>query len=379
MCRHAPPPPTGPSARCVRQAKSETDDPSGPTDEPQLQPQSGAGPVTGCSAWAWWPTGCVSVSPPAWPSPSGSKLKTAPRTIGAFLRRPALLGFLAILSICIGASLPGSPFKLEMAGTWFFGEPSVFNPEQVLLLLPGVVAVYGGMLLFVRVWYGLVQTLRHRPGAPDPPVGLDAGGLDRPPPHGGPALQPRRLLLRRPGRDDEPPHQPLPLRPGDHRLGPIREPGRRPVDEHPGSLRSVLLDGGRLVRPRPAGTTPWSPSCSCACCRWWAWRLIAYCIPKLARAYGRDPGSAFVLAVLNPLTLLALIGGVHNDAIMVGLLLAGITAAKLPTPGMGHHPVHHGGRHQGAGGHRHHLRRLGLGRARRDLAGAGAAAGQGRR
>jgi hypothetical protein len=63
--------------------------------------------------------------------------------------------------------------------------------------------------------------------------------------------------------------------------------------------------------------------------------LVAYCIPKLARAYGRDPGQAFVLAVLNPLTILALIGGGHNDAIMVGLLVAGITAAKCRHPIVG--------------------------------------------
>ena len=86
----------------------------------------------------------------------------------SFLRRPALLGFLAILSICVGASLPSSPFKLEMAGTWFFGEPSSTNPVDSFLLLPGVVAVYGGMILFVRVWFGLVQALRRRPGAPLP-------------------------------------------------------------------------------------------------------------------------------------------------------------------------------------------------------------------
>ena len=41
----------------------------------------------------------------------------------SFLRRPALLGFLAVVSICVGASLPSSPFKLEQQpGTWFFGE-----------------------------------------------------------------------------------------------------------------------------------------------------------------------------------------------------------------------------------------------------------------
>src|SRR5665213_3276544 len=83
-----------------------------------------------------------------------------------FLRRPALLGFIAILSICIGASLPSSPFKLELSGTWFFGEPSANNPTDTFLLLPGVVAVYGGMILFIRVWFGLIQALRHRPGAP---------------------------------------------------------------------------------------------------------------------------------------------------------------------------------------------------------------------
>ena len=63
--------------------------------------------------------------------------------------------------------------------------------------------------------------------------------------------------------------------------------------------------------------------------------LIAYCIPKLARAYGRDAGTAFTVALLNPLTLLALIGGAHNDAIMVGLLLAGVTAAKQRHPVLG--------------------------------------------
>ena len=60
--------------------------------------------------------------------------------------------------------------------------------------------------------------------------------------------------------------------------------------------------------------------------------LMAYCIPKLARSFGKDPGPAFVLAVLNPLTLLALVGGAHNDALMVGLLLAGVTAARARHP-----------------------------------------------
>src|SRR6202041_3904174 len=63
--------------------------------------------------------------------------------------------------------------------------------------------------------------------------------------------------------------------------------------------------------------------------------LIAYCIPKLARSFGHDAGPAFVMAVLNPLTLLALVGGAHNDSLMVGLLLAGVTAARYRHPVVG--------------------------------------------
>ena len=53
-----------------------------------------------------------------------------------FLRRPALLGFIAIVSICVGASLPSSPFKFEAPGMWFFGEgngsskPSCCSPAS---------------------------------------------------------------------------------------------------------------------------------------------------------------------------------------------------------------------------------------------------------
>ena len=60
----------------------------------------------------------------------------------SFLRRPALLGLLAVVSICVGALLPSSPFKQEMGGTWFFGEA---DWPTTTLMLPGVVAVYGGI------------------------------------------------------------------------------------------------------------------------------------------------------------------------------------------------------------------------------------------
>ena len=63
--------------------------------------------------------------------------------------------------------------------------------------------------------------------------------------------------------------------------------------------------------------------------------MIAVFVPRLARSYGRDPSVAFVLAVLNPLVLLHLVAGAHNDALMLGFLLAGLSVARDGRPGLG--------------------------------------------
>lgn len=55
--------------------------------------------------------------------------------------------------------------------------------------------------------------------------------------------------------------------------------------------------------------------------------LLAWGVPVLARAAGRNGTLAFALAVLNPLVLLVLLGGSHNDALMLGLLVAGCALA----------------------------------------------------
>ena len=246
-----------------------------------------------------------------------------------FLRRPAILGFVAVLSICVGASLPSSPFKLEMEpGTWFFG---VSAWPSTTMMLPGVVAVYGGMILFVRVWFGLYQTLRLRPGVPIRQLSYML------------ALWLVPLLVVAPlfSRDVF----------SYAAQGEMMSRHINPYHYGPGTLGSGPYTAGvdPLWSNTPAPYGPlflllagWSATVSLhhALVTVLLLRLqsiagialIAYCIPKLARSFGRDPGPAFVLAVLNPLTLLALVGGAHNDAIMVGLLLAGITAARAQHP-----------------------------------------------
>ncbi|MFC8198812.1 polyprenol phosphomannose-dependent alpha 1,6 mannosyltransferase MptB [Streptomyces sp. NPDC057298] len=63
--------------------------------------------------------------------------------------------------------------------------------------------------------------------------------------------------------------------------------------------------------------------------------LMAASLPKLARHSGADPAAALWLGALNPLVLLHLVAGAHNDAIMLGLLGAGLVAALGRWPVLG--------------------------------------------
>lgn len=56
--------------------------------------------------------------------------------------------------------------------------------------------------------------------------------------------------------------------------------------------------------------------------------LMAVALPRLARHSGADPAAALWLGALNPLVLLHLVAGAHNDALMLGLLGLGLVAAR---------------------------------------------------
>jgi len=63
--------------------------------------------------------------------------------------------------------------------------------------------------------------------------------------------------------------------------------------------------------------------------------LLAIYVPRLARALGADPARATWLAVLSPLLLLELVAAGHNDVLMIGLLVAGVTVALQGRPLLG--------------------------------------------
>ncbi|MHA6794792.1 polyprenol phosphomannose-dependent alpha 1,6 mannosyltransferase MptB [Pseudonocardia bannensis] len=52
--------------------------------------------------------------------------------------------------------------------------------------------------------------------------------------------------------------------------------------------------------------------------------LIIWALPRLAERCGLEPGLALWLGAANPLVLFHLVSGIHNEALMIGLMLAGL-------------------------------------------------------
>lgn len=63
--------------------------------------------------------------------------------------------------------------------------------------------------------------------------------------------------------------------------------------------------------------------------------LLAWALPRLARACGVGERQALWLGLLNPLMLAHFIGGAHADALMVGLMVAGLALAASRRPAAG--------------------------------------------
>jgi hypothetical protein len=247
--------------------------------------------------------------------------------------RPALLGFVAVLAVAVGSSMPSSPFKLEMPGVWFFGEPNANVPSHWGVYF-SLASVYGGLLLFMRVWWGMIRLYRRRRGVP---VRTMMGVF---------ALWSLPVLVIAPlfSRDaysyaaqgEMVSHHMNPYLYGPFELG--NNAYTAPVDPLWGNAPApygpmfLQLDGlfARITFHNELATIVLLRLLALV-----GVLLIAACVPRLARLYHRDGAELFTLMVLNPVTIFHLIGGAHNDALMLGLLVAGLTMAKEKRPIVG--------------------------------------------
>lgn len=253
------------------------------------------------------------------------------------LIRPTLLGFVASLAIFIGASQKDSPFTVHLPGAWILGVPAhpqaVQTPPGQWLFL-GVIAVYGGMLLMLRAWVDLARVVTRHPGIPvrlfvpvfiawiapllvvAPLFSKDAysyaaqGELMSH--HINPYAYGPQLLNGTPFQfltDQLWANVPSPY-------GPVFLTLDGWLVQLTGHNALLSIEALRLLAV--AGTA-----------------MFAAAIPVVARSFGRDGASAFVLAALNPLVLLNFVGGAHNDALMLGLLIAGLALARERHPVIG--------------------------------------------
>ncbi|HVC14270.1 MAG TPA: polyprenol phosphomannose-dependent alpha 1,6 mannosyltransferase MptB [Acidimicrobiales bacterium] len=255
------------------------------------------------------------------------------------LRRFALAGLLAGSMVVVGAVTGGTTFVSHMPGAWFFGTPGgplgflASGSKQAPAI--SVFAVYGGLVALCAVWWRLLRALWRSPGvrvlavakvlvvwaAPflvAPPLfsrdvySYAGQGLmvmfHIDPYHYGPGILgvTRFNLLAGPLWANTPsPYGPTFLS----------------LDGLATQLsgHQILVDLFLLRLLSVIGVV-----------------LIAVSLPTLARSVGRDPAAAVVLGAGSPIVLATLIGGEHNDALMVGLLLAGVAAWKRygPVPGI---------------------------------------------
>jgi hypothetical protein len=238
-----------------------------------------------------------------------------------------VVGLAGSVCVLIGVLQPGSPFREQAAGAWFFGTAPPSPGSGADARLFGIVLVYAGVALLVGSWFELVRTLRRRPDTGlGRPVAIAAAWA-------APVLVMPPLFSRDVysyaaqgelvGRGINPySHTPSAL--GHGPFYDLVDPLWRHAPAPYGPAWERLSGGivglsGHSVVGTVAGFR---------CVALVGVALIGWGVPSLARSVGRSGTVAFALAVLNPAVLLVLLGGAHNDALMLGLLVAGCALAR---------------------------------------------------
>lgn len=254
-------------------------------------------------------------------------------------RRYGVAGLLAGLAVVAGAVTGGSSFVSHLPGAWFFGTPggplgfvssSSSRPPAL-----SVLAVYGGLGAMGAVWWRLYRAVERRRGVPVRTVVRVAAAWAAPFVMAPPLFS--RDVYSYAGQ------------------GLMVQYHINPYLYGPGVLgasRFNLLAGPLWANtPSPYGPTFLSVDGLAAqlshhevLVDLLLLRLVAVAsvalvvasLPTLARSVGRDPAATVVLGGASPLVLATLVGGAHNDALMMGLLVAGLAAWRRlgPVPGI---------------------------------------------
>ena len=245
------------------------------------------------------------------------------------LSRTAVIGLAASTAVVLGGLMGGSTYETHLPGAWFFGMPGGhlgwIGANSLVPPISAAIAVYAGLIVLSRVWIGLLRELRRHPGTPvtrivavvsawavpfivSPPlfsrdVYSYAGQGEMVSHHINPSLYGTGVLGSTPFSmfpDVVWTNTPSPYGQSFLSIDGLLDD----ISAHGMLLDLVLL---RLLEVAALGLALWA-------------------IPHLARRAGKDPAGTVLLAG-SPLVLVTLVSGAHNDALMAGLLLAGLAVA----------------------------------------------------
>ncbi len=263
---------------------------------------------------------------------------TRPLILGRY-RGPALLGFGGTILVGVAGSLPGSPFAFKVPGAWFFGAPPLADGGGItsahgFALLSALACGFAGLVLLSRAWLMICRQTAREP-ASEP--GRLAYVL---------ALWSAPLLVAPPMFSNDIYSYAAQGELVSHHISPyLYGPGTLGATPFASLAQGVWINTpspyGPLFSGLEGGIVDLAGHrvlLSVVFMRMLAVLgvvLIAVFLPSLARSYGKDPGLAFSLAVLNPLVVLFLVGSGHNDALMIGLLVAGLSIARRRHSGWG--------------------------------------------
>ncbi len=256
---------------------------------------------------------------------------TAKATPQISLGRTTILGAVGTAGIVIGSLLGGQSFETYLPGAWFFGMPGgALGGIGTNDTLPPVVAlalVFGGLILLTRVWLGLLRMLKANQGIPVKRVVVVVVVWAVPLLLAPPLFS--RDVYTYAAQGEMMSHHINPYSYGPSVLG--ATPFNTMADtvwsnaESPYGPTFLALDG---VADQASGHQELGDLVLLRLLEVAGIALMVAATPTLARGLKRDPAYAVLLGAGSPLVLLSLLAGDHNDALMVGLLMAGLAVAK---------------------------------------------------
>jgi len=247
------------------------------------------------------------------------------------LVRTALLGLLGSAAVVVGSLMGGSSFETHLPGAWFFGMPGGafgwIGTDAALPTISSLALIFGGLILLTRVWLGLLRYLGQHEGFPVRRVVLVVFVWAVPLLAAPPLFS--RDVYTYAAQGEMVSHHINPYDYGPSVLGATSF--NEMADsvwsntESPYGPTFLTADG---VLDQASGHQILPDLVLLRLLALAGVGLMAAATPTLARSLKRDPAHAVLLGAGSPLVLLALLGGAHNDALMVGLLMAGLAVAK---------------------------------------------------